>query len=432
MIGALWLRETQPPAVRRRLGLPAHPGPQSWVDGLAAALARAGGVALVVASPGPARYAPFEEDGVRYHWLPGPPARSRAARVVDGWRHAVPAEPTLGAARELARALRPDLIHVHGTETVLSGLVLSPLEAPCVVSLQGLLYRCREAYFAGCSPRDVVRLAATRESVSGRGELHGYGRLRALARREVEVLRTGRYFIGRTAWDKASLVALNPAATYFHCDEIMRPEFYAAGWRPDGHTGAHLYSTSSSMLFKGTEVLLEAVGVLRRSGVPGVRLRVAGVPAGSDVGALYRRVARRLAVDDAVEWLGRLDAAGIAAELEAADVFAYPSHVDNSPNALVEAMLAGVPAVASCAGGIPSLLQDGAEGLLVPRGDPQAFAAAVRRLLDDREEAARLGSAARRRALERNDPARVAATTLDIYRAVLAGGPGTRQSGGSQ
>ena len=83
-------------------------------------------------------------------------------------------------------------------------------------------------------------------------------------------------------------------------------------------------------------------------------------------------------------------------------------------------MLAGAPIAATYTGGIPSLVRDGEEGLLVPRGDPAALAAAVRRLLDDRGAAARLGAAARRRALERNDPGRIAARTVDIYGEVIA------------
>ena len=64
-------------------------------------------------------------------------------------------------------------------------------------------------------------------------------------------------------------------------------------------------------------------------------------------------VAPRAATEsnDDVDWLGRLDADRIVEELLAADVFVYPSHVDNSPNSVVEAMAVGVPIVASCVGG---------------------------------------------------------------------------------
>jgi glycosyltransferase involved in cell wall biosynthesis len=175
----------------------------------------------------------------------------------------------------------------------------------------------------------------------------------------------------------------------------MRAEFYEADWSRGEHEGATLYSTSSGLMGKGTECLIEAVAILARRGVAGVRARIAGVQAGSEIDRIYRLAARRCGVADRIHWLGRLGAPGIVEELEAADLFVYPTHVDNSPNALVEAMLAGTPTVASAVGGVPTLMRHGCEGLLVPRGDAAALATAVAGLLDDRNEASRLGAAAR-------------------------------------
>lgn len=246
--------------------------------------------------------------------------------------------------------------------------------------------------------------------------IHGYFWLRRTAAREARIMRGGRWFIGRTAWDREELARANPEAEYFHCDEIMRPPFYDVRWADVQHRGQTVYSTSGAMPGKGAECLLEALALLRRRPGHGqTRLRIAGVAPGSEMGAVYRRKARDLGLEGAVEWLGRLDAARIAGELQAADVFAYPSHADNSPNAVVEAMLVGAPIVAADVGGIPSLVRRGEEGLLVPRGDAVALAAAIAGLLDDRAAAAGLGAAASATAERRNDPGRVADDMLTIY-----------------
>jgi glycosyltransferase involved in cell wall biosynthesis len=260
-----------------------------------------------------------------------------------------------------------------------------------------------------------VRLVANPGFVKGRGVVHHYLSLRHRAAREGQIMRSASHFIGRTDWDRAVLAILNPEAHYYHCDEVVRPEFYAAQWQPKGHTGVRIYSTSSALMGKGTECLLEALSILRRQGMSDIRLRVAGVYDGSEPAAIYRRAARRRGVERMVDWLGRIDAAEIAAELLAADVFAYPSHADNSPNSLVEAMLVGVPCVASWVGGIPTLMKHEREGLLFPRGDAMALAAALRRLLCRREEAARFAAGARKTARVRNDPARIATRTVEIY-----------------
>ena len=418
---ALWMTDVLPQPVREHLGLPANPGPQAWVDRLAEELSRRGKVHVEIAAPAPQAFAPFEAGDVRYHGLPAPPERGRVGRILQGWRHRPASPEMLAAAGVLIARERPDLVHLQGTESVLGpAAVAGP--APCLVSLQGLMQACAPLYFAGRTPAELALLVLSEDFVKGRGVAQDYVRYRQLARREVEVMRAARWFVGRTDWDRAVLAATNSAAAYFHCEEIVREEFWGADWTAAAASrtkGPRLYSTSSRMPFKGAETLLRAVALLLPA-YPGLRLRVAGVPAGEEMDRLYRRAARRLGVDGAVDWLGRLDAAAIAAELEAADVFVYPSHIDNSPNAIVEAMLAGTPVVASYTGGIPSLLRGGEEGLLAPRGDAPAFAAAVRRLLDDPRLAGRLGAAARARARERNDPARVTARMTEIYTAVVA------------
>ena len=101
----------------------------------------------------------------------------------------------------------------------------------------------------------------------------------------------------------------------------------------------------------------------------------------------------RAGLDHQVTFAGyRTDVGSV---LLSADAFVLPSLNDNQPLALLEAMAAGLPCVATAVGGIPEVL-DGV-GLLVPPGDHWALATAMGRLLDDDELAARLGSQARRR-----------------------------------
>ncbi len=85
-----------------------------------------------------------------------------------------------------------------------------------------------------------------------------------------------------------------------------------------------------------------------------------------------------------------------------------PSHIENSPNALCEAMLVGTPCIAAFVGGVPSLVRHGEEGLLYHDADPFALAGAVDRLLGDRElgEAARFGGARERPSAARSGAGR--------------------------
>ncbi len=100
-----------------------------------------------------------------------------------------------------------------------------------------------------------------------------------------------------------------------------------------------------------------------------------------------------------------------------ADVFALPSHSEGSPNALLEAMAAGVPIVACKVGGVPETVEDGSSALLVPPSEPAAMASALARILEDPALAARLVSNASERLAQRFSPESRYRALLKIYRA---------------
>jgi glycosyltransferase involved in cell wall biosynthesis len=100
------------------------------------------------------------------------------------------------------------------------------------------------------------------------------------------------------------------------------------------------------------------------------------------------------------------------------DVFALSSRFEGLPIAMLEAMAAHVPPVATRVGGIPEVVTDGRDGLLVEPGDPESLAAAAARLLDDSLLRQELGDAAAARSAE-FDLAGAVARTQSIYDAAL-------------
>ena len=73
---------------------------------------------------------------------------------------------------------------------------------------------------------------------------------------------------------------------------------------------------------------------------------------------MLSRLVRRWHLESMVSWLGALAADRLAQELECSSLFVLPSHIENESNALIEAMLGGLPCVASSVGGVPSLLPE--------------------------------------------------------------------------
>ena len=150
---------------------------------------------------------------------------------------------------------------------------------------------------------------------------------------------------------------------------------------------------------KGHHILLAAFEALCRGG-RSVRLRLVGD--GPLRAALEAEVAAR-GLRDRVVFHGVLNEDETLGHFASAAVFALASLAEGKPVSLMEAMASGVPCVATYVAGVPELIRDGVDGLLVPAADGAALAAALARLVDDPSLRRRLGDAGRRRVVERYD-----------------------------
>ena len=212
----------------------------------------------------------------------------------------------------------------------------------------------------------------------------------------------------------------------------MRSVFYEGGWHPrTPGCDPVLFVSQAHLPFKGLHWLIEALPEIRRH-FPGVQVQVAGWPPQNkgllqpvyhwlaDYQGYLAGLARRLGVADCIHYTGVLDAAGMRDAFLNSDVFVMPSTIENSPNALGEAMLLGMPCIAAQVGGIPSMLTSGKEGLLFDPCQPGALAQRVVELLRQPQKAAQLGAAARQRALAAHDPAAIAQAHWVLYQQICS------------
>jgi glycosyltransferase involved in cell wall biosynthesis len=140
---------------------------------------------------------------------------------------------------------------------------------------------------------------------------------------------------------------------------------------------------------KGHDVLIDAaVDVLHR--FPDATFECVG--AGPELATLRARAADH-GIGQAFTFAGHCE--DVPAKLADADIFVLPSRSEAFPNAVLEALAAGLPVIASGTGGILELVDEGRTGLLVPPGEPNLLADAIRHLMSDAALGARLGSAAR-------------------------------------
>jgi glycosyltransferase involved in cell wall biosynthesis len=171
---------------------------------------------------------------------------------------------------------------------------------------------------------------------------------------------------------------------------------------------------------KGLAPLVQAMKTVKRVH-PQAELRIAG---STGVAPRYYQslldLAHSLDVAGNITFLGQLDQEHILDEYTRCAIFVLPSLQETAPMAVQQALAAGVPVVATPAGGVPALVQDGETGLLVPTGDSGTLAAAINRLLSDDRLRADMGRSARTAAHGRFLPQVVARKTKAVYDEILA------------
>jgi len=412
----LWFTNIPMKAVVNRLG---HPDIETggWMGSLLELLINIPGIELGVASASQSDFEPFSEAGVTYFNIKVPPLLQGFRAMLHRWEHKVDFPDVLEQYFNIVQIFHPDIIHVHGSENSY-GLIQGEVTIPLVISIQGILTEYVRFYLSDLRPRDILREITRLEFAKGRGLLHDYWMMQRAAERERQIIRKNRYFVGRTAWDKAFTMFCKPSALYYHCDEVLRAPFYLKTWSYMPRKRAVIYCTSSAAPYKGINCLLEAVALLRKSGSD-VELRVGGIIKDTPLWPMLHKRLRELNLSETVAWLGSLDADAITGELLGASVYVLPSWIENSPNSLCEAMLVGVPCVASFVGGLPTMMRDQEEGLMFPAGDPYALADKIQQILTDPALAKKLSDQAHRTAIRRHDPQRIAKTMMEIYYKVI-------------
>lgn len=413
----LWLVRTTLPQAAAACGLAgASDVSGSWLTGQLAALRACPDLHLTVLCVGK-EDADGTADGVHY-------------RVVRD----------TAAFAPLLQAERPDLVHIWGTEFDPAAVMADAARAsglPVLFSVQGVMRDCA-AHLCDGVPEKYRRSGALWHAIDKiiPGELldNMQASFDALAAKEAAALADARYVTGRTAFDRAACAALAPHARYYPCNETLRPLFYTGTlWHARDFAAAPvLLLPQGNYPLKNLHTVIKALpAVLAEYG--DAELRIAGWPP-LDKGPLLRpvidrmfpyklyckRLAAQLGVTEHIRYTGPLDAAAMRQAYLEADVFLLPSGCENSPNSLGEAMLLGLPCVASAVGGIPSMLANGTEGLLYGDAlDADALARAVLQVLHSPDGGAAMGQAARARALQTHDAARNAADLLHIYESIL-------------
>lgn len=368
---------------------PSRPGP--WSLMLAKGLAQHGGVQLtIVRCRADLKSAQERErkDGIDYLYLKAPHHLVDLAAL---YRTRIAALHRLLAQE----APKHQVLHLHGTEHQYH-VASRGIDIPQVVSMQGIMQEC--AKFTRPTHWKDVRFAAWR--LAAYYERHYLGHIN--------------HFSCRTHLDTSFVKSVSPKAHIHTNWEMIRPEFF----------GDHFSTQKKKLLFtggtspiKGIKEVLQAFDQLRRD--TDLKLMISGHIDPAQIQRLIARHGLRHIQPNDIELKGYQNAEGMAKLFEEAFCLLHPSYVDNSPNTVCEAQIAGLPVVASNVGGVSSLVAHRQTGMLV-NVNANEVAQAVRELYTNNGLWWQLSSQGAALARKRHHAPDIVEKTIDMYRAVAA------------
>lgn len=320
-----------------------------------------------------------------------------------------------GSERDFAdiiKAVNPDATVIFGTEKTytlfaLNACKLAGIKGKTALFAQGIALACAKSYHEGV-PHAIVRRWTFRDFARRSNILTEQKNMFISAAKEKQAIEKTEHFIGRTTLDNAVLRMYNPDAAYYKCNDVMRSVFYSGQWRYENCEKHRIFISQFYYPLKGFHYLLEAAAQLKNK-YPGLKIAAAGynpvlkaVDENEIKDSSYIRYIKSLIkkynLKDNIELLGELNENEMKREYLNANVFVLPSTIENSPNSLGEAMLLGVPCVASDVGGVSDFAEHKKEAYLYPSSAPYLLEYYIDKVFSDGENAEKIGLKAKERA----------------------------------
>ena len=325
---------------------------------------------------------------------------------------------------------KPDIVHIFGTEFYHSHAIADIAEgkSKLVCSIQGLTYYIAEHYLSLIPSEEYNKINV---SSIFRGTLKQQCRkLEKRGKDEIYTINKCGNIIGRTTWDRSCTYFINQKRRYFHCDEVLRPEFYnEKQWNFSCCKKHSIFISQASSPLKGFNIVVEAVAILKNE-FPDLEVRVAGNNfiskdsildrlKISTYGVYIRKIIERNKLVNNIHFIGTLNADEMIREYMNCNVFISASSIENSPNSVGEAMVLGVPIISSDVGGIKSLMVEDEEGLYYPADEYYILADKIRTIFLNNLYAKKLGDKARLHAKEIFDSEKNAKRLVEIYKELM-------------
>ena len=314
----------------------------------------------------------------------------------------------------------PDIIHIFGTE-IPWGRIIRYVKIPVIISIQGnitvIIHKC----FSGLPKSFIQKNLNLKDRLLFRDIISSYKTGKKYSIIEQEIFSNCKYFTGRTDWDRRISKVFAPHSVYFHLDEMLRNIFYETKWDNQLNETLKVVSTISEPFYKGLETIFEALNIFntKRKDI-NIEWHIVGITENSIIPRMLKKKYHLYeSLKNKIVYHGKLHEQYLIDVLLKSNIYVQTSHIENSPNSLCEAMMLGIPIIATYAGGTSSLLTDKKEGILIQDGDPYSLAGTIIELCENYNIAKEYGKHARERAIERHDKTKIVNDLREIYNSVF-------------
>ncbi len=392
----------------------------SWVDSLIDAIKTDRKVSLAIGVPVvDDQLLSKSIDGITIFGLPALLPSSFTQKIKAKITYAIEPEEINDFALKAIDLFKPSVVQVFGSENPF-GLLSYRTDLPLIIHIQGILNIWKHKWFVALSPEEQFKYTSLFDLITKkRGLRYEYRLFLKRANREIDILQKCNYYMGRTGFDRRTLLSFNSEANYFHCEELIRSEFFEHKWKSHPGDEINCVSIIKGTSYKGIDLLIETARLLRDKGDFRIRFNVCGVSADEEIARMLKAKFKIDYEDLGIRFIGRLSVNGLIEQLCKADIYVHPSYIENSPNSVCEAMALGMPVISTNTGGVGDLITSGVDGLLVQEGEPYSMAGAIIEILRDYDHAGLMGINAAQKALERHEPGKTIRNLYSIYRAVI-------------
>ena len=335
---------------------------------------------------------------------------------------------TCSIVKDIIEKEKPDLVHIWGTEKFWASIYRKGyIIAPAILEIQGLLAPYTEYYYGGLSIKEIFQSIHLKEIITpSRTLFHKKEVFRKRGMSETANIKSFKHISYQSQWVKNYISFVNPSAILYPTKIMLRKAFLDSqkwNFHNVGDSPVVFSTCSAAVTYKGMHIIIKAIALLK-SKYPKIKLKLAGsINVGNKLldgySVFLNKLIKKYGLQENVIYLGSLDENQIITHLQEANACVIPSFIETYCLAFAESMIVGTPTIASFAGAMPELAENGKEALFYNSVDYYTCAALIDNVLQNRGLAETLSENGRTRRMKENNMNTVVKTQLEIYNKVL-------------